>query len=167
MILQHMSSPSRRESVLSAVVAVALVAAAIALGQFATFPNLAPWYASLHKPTFSPPNAVFAPVWTILYALMAFAFWRVLRLPAATRGRGLAIAAFLAQLALNVAWSFLFFSAHSPALGLVDIVPQFALILATIAAFGRVDRIAAATLVPLAAWVGFAAALNFAVWRLN
>ena len=144
-----------------------LVAAASVLGQIATYPNLATWYAGLAKPPFNPPNAIFAPVWTTLYVLMAFALWRVLRLPAETPGRGAAIALFVAQLALNAAWSWMFFAAHSPLLGLVNIVPQLGAILATIAAFWRLDRPAALGLVPLACWVTFAGVLNFALWRLN
>ena len=85
---------------------------------------------------------------------MAFAFWRILRLSGQTPGRGAAVALFLAQLALNVLWSFLFFAARSPELGLIDIVPQWLLIVATIALFRPLDRLAAACLVPLALWVG-------------
>jgi translocator protein len=157
----------KRRSTVLGLAAAGLVVAASALGQFATFPNLTPWYAGLAKPAFNPQNAIFGPVWTALYALMAFAFWRILRLPAETPGRRVAIGLFLAQLALNVAWSFLFFGAHSPFLGILDIGPQWALIVATIAAFWSLDRAAALCLVPLALWVGFASALNFAVWRLN
>ena len=146
---------------------VGLVLAALLLGQLATFPNLSPWYESLQKPAFNPPNAIFGPVWTALYALMALAFWRVLRLPASTPKRSLAIIAFLAQLALNAAWSFLFFAAHSPLLGLLDIVPQLGAILLTLVVMAQIDWLAAACLTPLAAWVAFAAALNFAIWRLN
>ena len=115
----------------------------------------------------NPPNFIFGPVWTALYLLMAFAFWRILCLPGRTRGRGPAIAVFLAMLALNVLWSFLFFAARSPGLGLIDIVPQWLLIAATIALFRPLDRLAAACLVPLAAWVAFASLLNFEIWRLN
>jgi tryptophan-rich sensory protein len=157
----------RARGALFGLLAVGLVIAASGLGQLATFPSLEPWCASLHKPWFNPPNAVFAPVWTALYALMAFAFWRVLRLPPRTPGRGAAIAAFLGQLALNVAWSFLFFAAQNPALGLIDVVPQCALIVLTIAFFWPLDRLAALCLVPLALWVGFAALLNVAIWRMN
>ena len=150
-----------------AVVAVAAVVAASILGQIATFPNLAPWYASLHKPGFNPPNWIFAPVWTVLYALMAFALWRILRLPSSTSGRIPAVVLFFVQLALNVAWSFLFFAAHSPVLGFIDIVPQLMLILITAALFSRLDAVAGWCLVPLALWVAFAAVLNYSIWSLN
>lgn len=149
-----------------AVVAVAALAATSAAGQLATYPNLAPWYANLEKPPFNPPNWVFAPVWTSLYALMAFAFWRILRLPKSDRRRT-ALTLFGALLVLNAAWSWMFFGANSPLLGLINIVPQLAIIGATIAVFARLDRVAAWCLAPLAAWVGFAAVLNFSIWELN
>jgi len=150
-----------------AILAVGAVVVVSVLGQIATYPNLAPWYASLSKPSFNPPNWVFGPVWTALYVLMAFALWRVLRLPSETRGRSTALACFFAQLALNAAWSWLFFWAHSPWLGLLDIVPQLVMIAATIVTFAHVDKIAAWCLVPLLAWVAYASLLNIAVWRLN
>jgi tryptophan-rich sensory protein len=148
------------------VVAAGLVFFDSLLGQLAAFPNLAPWYESLRKPSFSPPGAVFGPVWTLLFALMALAFWRILILPHQP-GRKLAIGAFLAQLLLNVVWCFAFFAAHSPLLGLSDIIPQEALVIASLLLFWRLDRTAGLCLVPLAIWVGFASALNFAIWRLN
>ena len=150
-----------------AMLALAVVVVVSVLGQIATYPNLTPWYASLSKPSFNPPNWVFGPVWTTLYLLMAFALWRVLRLPPDTGGRKTALAYFFGQLALNAAWSWMFFRAHSPLLGLVDIVPQLVLIAAAVVTFARVDRIAAWCLVPLLAWVSYASLLNIAVWRLN
>jgi tryptophan-rich sensory protein len=149
------------------VLAISVVATASAVGQLATYPNLAPWYAGLVKPSFNPPNSVFAPVWTTLYALMAFAVWRILRLPETSAARRLALTLFFAQLALNAAWSWMFFGVHNPLLGLINIVPQLLVILATIVAFYNVDKIAAWCLVPLAAWVCFATVLNFAIWKLN
>src|SRR5579863_1866751 len=133
------------------VVAVASVAAASIFGQLASYPNLRPWYAGLAKPSFNPPDWVFAPVWTILFVLMAFAVWRVLRLPLDTplRNRGLVL--FYLQLAFNAAWSWMFFGAHSPLLGLINILPQLIVILATLAIFRRLDQIAGWCLVPLAA----------------
>ncbi len=149
------------------VLAIIVVAAASAVGQLATYPNLAPWYAGLLKPSFNPPNWVFAPVWTILYALMAFAVWRILRLPEASAARRLALTLFFIQLALNAAWSWMFFGANNPLLGVINIVPQLFFIFVTVVAFYRLDRIAAWCLLPLAAWVTFASVLNVAIWRLN
>ncbi len=150
----------------AALIAAGLVFLDSILGQVATLPNLVPWYANLVKPGFNPPNAVFGPVWTLLYALMALAFWRILILPE-QQGRKLAIMVFLAQLALNVLWSWAFFVAHSPLLGLVDIVPQIILVAATLVLFWRLDRLAGLSLLPLFLWVSYAGALNFAIWRLN
>jgi len=86
------------------VFAVAAVVAASVAAQIATFPNLVPWYAGLVKPAFNPPNWIFGPVWTSLYALMAFAVWRILRLPSDSPGRASALALFFLQLVLNAAW---------------------------------------------------------------
>lgn len=158
--------PWRRDIGFGALAIVA-VGTTIFLGQFATYPNLAPWYAGLVKPGFNPPNWVFAPVWTSLYALMAFAVWRILRLPQASSARRSALVLFVIQLALNVAWSWMFFGANNPLLGVVNIIPQLLVILATIVAFHRLDRVAGWCLVPLAAWVAFASVLNIAIWRLN
>jgi tryptophan-rich sensory protein len=149
------------------VLAIIAVAGASVIGQLATYPNLAPWYSVLVKPSFNPPNWVFAPVWTTLYVLMAFAVWRILRLPEASAARQSALTLFFVQLALNAAWSWMFFGAHSPLLGAINIVPQLLVILATVIAFHRLDKIAAWCLVPLAAWVAFATVLNIAIWQLN
>ena len=158
---------SGRRSLTFGLFAVGLIAWGFLLGRLAAFPNLTPWYAGLAKPPFSPPNFIFGAVWAALYPLMAFAFWRILRLPGRTPGRGAATGVFLAQLAVNVLWSFLFFAARSPSLGLIDIVPQWLLIVATIALFRPLDRLAAACLAPLALWVAFAGLINFEIWRLN
>lgn len=149
-----------------ALIAVVAVTAASVVGQIATYPNLAPWYASLTKPSFNPPNWAFGPVWTTLYVLMAFAVWRILRLSAGSIRRT-ALTLFFIQLALNAAWSWMFFAANSPLLGLINIIPQLALIVATVVAFYRLDRLASYCLVPLAAWVAFATVLNFSIWVLN
>ncbi len=157
---------ARQSTWLRAAIAIVPVIAASLLGQWATYPNLAPWYAGLVKPSFNPPNWIFAPVWTALYVLMAYAVWRILG--AGTRdGRRMALAAFFLQLALNAMWSWLFFGLNNPLAGLLNIVPQLLVILATIHLFRRLDPVAGLCLVPLAAWVAFATVLNFEVWRLN
>jgi translocator protein len=161
-------STSLRRDAAFAVLSLGLVAAVSILGQIATFPNLVPWYAGLSKPSFNPPNWVFAPVWTALYALMAFALWRIFRAPsAAGNRRRSAVALFLLLLMLNAAWSWMFFWAHSPLLGLMNILPQLAVTVATATSFAQIDRLAALCLLPLIAWVAFAGVLNTAIWLLN
>ncbi len=151
----------------AALLSAGAVSTAALLGNLATMPNLAGWYAGLARPAFTPPNWLFGPAWTILYILMAIAFYRILRLDSATSGRGRAIALFLLQLAFNAGWSFAFFGAHNPLFGLIVIVALEALILATIAAFWRLDQAAALCLAPYAMWVAFATYLNFGFWALN
>lgn len=148
-------------------VAVIPVVAASLIGQIATYPNLTPWYAGLVKPSFNPPNWVFAPVWTVLYVLMAFSVWRILRLRRNPPARRLGLTLFFVQLALNAAWPWMFFAAHDPALGFTNIIPQLLIITATVIAFLRLDVAAAVALMPLAAWVVFAAVLNFSIWSMN
>ena len=147
--------------------AVLPVAAVSVLGSWATLPNVPAWYAGLAKPPFTPPNWVFGPTWTALYALMAYAVWRVLSAPAEMPGRGRAVALFFVQLALNALWSWSFFAAHSPAAGLANILALDLAVVATIAVFARLDRAAAWCLAPYLAWITFATYLNWGVWRLN
>lgn len=165
-MLQRTSTDKRRW-VRALALAIVPVAATSILGQMATYPNIESWYSALDKPSFNPPNWVFAPVWTTLYILMAYAAWRLLMLPARTPGRLTALALFYVQLALNALWSWMFFAMQSPVAGLVNIIVQIGFILATIAQAWRLDKKAALCLLPLAAWVSFAALLNFAIWFLN
>ncbi|MDR4308189.1 tryptophan-rich sensory protein [Chelatococcus sambhunathii] len=139
--------------------------AASQLGALATYPNLG-WYEGLAKPWFRPPNWAFPVAWTILYAMMALAAWRVaMTSEGAPRRR--ALTAFGVQLALNIAWSFAFFAARSPLLGLVDIAALLAAILWTIVRFRPIDGLAAALLCPYVLWVSYAATLNAAILILN
>ena len=124
------------------------------------------WYAALSKPAWNPPNAIFAPVWSVLYGLMAVAAWLVWR-RAGFSGAGAALGLFAVQLILNALWSYLFFGRHQPGLAFGDIVVLWVAILSVVLLFLRVDRVAGALLLPYLAWVGFAAYLNFTLWRLN
>jgi tryptophan-rich sensory protein len=130
---------------------------------FLTADEVAGWYTTVQQPAFTPPNWVFGPVWTTLYLLMGVALYLVWR----DEKDRLALAAFAVQLALNASWTLVFFGMQWPAGGLAVIVALLAAIVATIALFARVDRRAALLLVPYLAWVGFATALNFEIWRLN
>ena len=125
-----------------------------------------PWYERLKKPSWRPPNWLFAPVWTVLYVMMAVAGWPVWR-QAGFMGAGLALAAYALQLVINAAWTPLFFGLRRLDLGLVDIVLLWLSIVAAIALFAPISVVAALLLVPYLAWVAFAGALNFALWRLN
>lgn len=150
-----------------ACLALGPVVLAGALGTLATNPNIPTWYADLIKPGFTPPNWAFPVAWTVLYLMMAAAFWRVLSRPAETPGRSGAIAVYFVQLALNALWSWAFFAFRNPLSGLVVIVLLLAAIVETIRRFAPLDRIAAWLLAPYLAWVLYATALNLAIWRLN
>jgi translocator protein len=124
------------------------------------------WYAALRKPSWNPPGWIFGPVWTALYTMMAVAAWLVWM----QGGWGIKrkpLLIFLAQLVLNAAWTPIFFGLHAPGIAFAEIVLLWLAIVAAIAAFRPVSRSAAWLLVPYLVWVSFAAALNFALWRLN
>lgn len=154
---------SRGESMLGLCGWVLLCFLAPALGAF-SIPDA--WYASLQKPPWNPPGWVFGPVWSLLYTMMAVAAWLVWR-----RGgfalQMVPLTLFLVQLALNAAWTPLFFGAHRPDLAFVDIVLLWLAIVATIASFRRVHRGAAWMLAAYLMWVSFAAFLNLTLWHLN
>lgn len=121
------------------------------------------WYLALRKPSWNPPSYVFAPVWTTLYVLMGVASWLAWRGGAPAGG----LALYGAQLALNFAWSLLFFRARSPRWALVDIVALLGVLAATASAFWRADAVAGLLLLPYIAWVAFATALNASIVSLN
>ena len=155
---------ARRPLWIDLLIAVVPVVLASLLGSAATVPQIAGWYAGLAKPPFNPPNWIFAPVWTTLFAMMAYAVFRILRQPLTSRW---ALTAYHVQLALNLLWSCIFFGLNSPLGGMAVILPLLAMILATIAAFGRLDRLSSLLLWPYAAWVSFATLLNLSIWWLN
>jgi translocator protein len=124
------------------------------------------WYAALVKPALTPPAWVFGPVWTLLYLMMAIAAWLVWRSQGLNGALG-PLGLFLAQLALNALWSYLFFGLKRPGLAFLDIVALWLAILATLIAFWRAYPTAGLLLLPYLLWVGFATYLNFQFWRLN
>lgn len=158
-------------AIVGLVASVALCLAVGWIGAQVTGPALVDWYPTLAKPAWTPPDIAFPIAWTALYLLMGVAVWLVwLRLaplhrPAAeVRGP---LLLFALQLALNSLWSVLFFGLRNPGLALGEILLLLAAIVATIVAFRRVSPLAAGLLLPYLLWVGFAAALNFAIWRMN
>ena len=124
------------------------------------------FYARLDKPEWAPPASVFGPMWTVLYVLMAVAAVLVVR-RAGWPGARPAMVLFGIQLALNALWPWLFFAWRLGAVSFAEIVGLLMVLLLTILAFARVHRVAAALLLPYLAWVGFATALTWSVWRRN
>ena len=155
-----------RRSGLVLILLVAICLGVAAVGGWVTAGSVADWYPSLRKPSWNPPAWVFGPVWTALYLSMAIAAWLVWR-RAGWPGGARALGLFAVQLALNAAWSPLFFGLRSPAAGLVDIAALWFAIAATVFAFFRIAPVAGALLVPYWLWVTFATVLNAAIWGLN
>lgn len=139
---------------------------AAALGGRFTASSLSSWYAFLNKPAISPPAWVFAPVWSLLYLLMALAGW-IIWLNRKTVGTHQALRLFTAQLILNVAWSWLFFGLRSPGAALIEIIILWLMIFATYRAFKNIKPLAGYLLLPYLAWVSFASLLNLMFWWLN
>ena len=152
---------------IKSILCILLCLSAGAIGSSFTAPAIPGWYAMLNKPSFSPPNWIFAPVWTLLYILMGLAVAIVWQKGLQNNQVRTAIVIFLLQLILNMIWPVLFFGLHSPLYGLVDILFLWAMILVTIAQFSRISITAAALLIPYILWVTFATGLNLGILLLN
>lgn len=137
------------------------------LGSIFTAKEIPTWYASLAKPWFQPPNWLFGPVWTVLYALMGTAVWLAYRRATNASSRRQILTVFFMQLILNGIWTPIFFGLHMLGVALVVIIALIIAILATMMVFARSSTWAAALLAPYLAWVVFATVLNASLWRLN
>ena len=148
-----------------------VVATCLAIGYFSgmvTRDSITTWYPTLVKPSFNPPNWVFAPVWTILYIMMGVAggmVWN--RLEKDPENVKKAFTFFIIQLALNAAWSVIFFYFHNPFLALIEVILFWLLIFETRIQFKKIDKTAGLLLIPYLAWVSFATVLNASIWWLN
>jgi tryptophan-rich sensory protein len=140
--------------------------AVAAIGGWATSASLQDWYPGLRKPVFNPPNWVFGPVWTALYAMIAVSGFRIWRRRRAA-GAGLALGAWGLQLGLNLAWSLIFFGARRIGLAAAEVLLLDVAIAAALVLALRVDRVAGLLLAPYLAWSGFASALTLALAHLN
>lgn len=140
------------------------------IGSAFTTPSIAGWYTTLQKPSFTPPNWLFAPAWTVLFIMMGIALsliWQKgFKKNTASKAKK-AVIIFFIQLILNIAWSFLFFYWQSPFWALVDIIILWAFILLTLIKFREINKIAGNLLIPYLLWVTFASFLNYAVYKLN
>ena len=160
-----MESPAPRGPWPLLVALIVLTLAIGGLGAWATRSEIPTWYLQLKKPAFNPPNWIFGPVWTLLYVLMAISIWRVWRSPHADALK--TKIAFALMLALNAAWSPVFFALHRPDLSLWIIYFYVGALAVLIRYLWRQDRLAAALQLPHLAWVLFATALNSAIATLN
>ncbi|MED5620280.1 TspO/MBR family protein [Ideonella sp. BN130291] len=157
------SAPSRLHQALGLLAWLAVAFATGAVGAVASI-EAASFYAQLNRPAWAPPASVFGPVWSTLFTLMGVAAWLVWRQTGVTHR---ALGLFLAQLAANALWSWLFFAWHQGALAFADVLLLLVLIAATLLSFWRIHRLAALLLLPYFLWVSFASALTWAVWRGN
>jgi len=133
----------------------------LGLGGWLTSLGMGTWYDELKTPPFQPPGWVFTPVWTTLFVLLAVATWQVAR----RRSARVALTLYAAQLALNVAWSLLFFALHNPPWALINIAVLDLVVVAMVFAYGRIHRASGWMIVPYAIWLGLATAIN--VWIVS
>ena len=140
---------------------------AAALGSYFTAPSIPTWYASINKPSFSPPNWIFGPVWSLLYLLMAIAAYLIWQKGLDNKAVQIALVLFAIQLGLNSLWSIIFFGWHSPFYAFIEIIFLWLSILLTIIQFFSLSATAGWLMVPYILWVSFASILNCFVMILN
>ena len=141
------------------------IAICLAAGFVGSLFNPGDWYAGMQKSSLTPPNYVFPIVWNILFILMGIAVWRVWG--KREKGVAFALALFLVHLIFNMLWSYLFFGIQRPDLALLEIVFLWVIILLTIVAFFKVDKLAGMLMLPYIVWVSFAIYLNYSFVQLN
>lgn len=143
-----------------------LAFAAAGIGALATATGIEGWYATLHKPEWNPPRALFGPVWTVLYVLMAVATWQAWNTGDSGQARR-TVSLYSAQLTLNALWSVLFFGLHRPGMAFAEILILWAVLLVILFRYWRIKKTAAWLWLPYILWVSFAAVLNGTIWSLN
>jgi len=145
---------------------VTICLAAGRLGAAITEPALETWYRGLAKPDWTPPDLVFPVAWSLIFLAIGIAAWLVWK--TAERGEArLPLTLFFGQLIINVLWSFCFFGQRNPFLGLICLGALFIAVVLTTLAFLRVSQVAGWLFLPYLLWLGYAAALNFAIWQMN
>jgi benzodiazapine receptor len=157
---------NKRRDIFGLIGFVALCAIISIIGGLITASSVTDWFQTLEKPVFSPPDWVFAPVWTILYLMIAIAGWRIWRI-LEFKWNSTELKIYAVQLGLNLGWSFLFFGLNLIGFSLVEILILMATIAANALVFWRVDRYSGLLLLPYLLWVSYASWLNFALWNLN
>jgi tryptophan-rich sensory protein len=152
---------------LKLVIAVLICLLAGFIGSVFTSRSVSTWYTTLDKPSFNPPDWVFAPVWTLIFILMGISLYLVWYKGIATEGVKVALIPFAAQFFFNILWSLLFFGLQSPFYAFIEIIILWITILLTIIYFYRISKVSSYLLIPYILWVSFAAVLNFMIVMLN
>ena len=147
------------------VIAILICLAVAGIAGFVTIGAVNSWYLTLNKPSWNPPNYLFGPVWTTLYILMGIAWGMIWNSNSTEKPKAMQF--FIIQLVFNFFWSITFFGMKNISLALFDILALWTMILLTIIVFNRINKKAAALLIPYILWVSFATILNFTIWRLN
>lgn len=155
------------KDIIKLLISIVVCQAAGFIGSIFTTPNIPTWYATLRKPSFTPPNWLFAPVWTTLFLLMGISAYLVWRYGLSNSRVRIALLIFIVQLIVNILWSLVFFGLKSPLAGFFVIIALWLLILLTIIHFSNISITAGILLIPYILWVSFASVLNFMLWRLN
>ena len=155
------------KNIIRFILAIALPLTIGAVAGFFTSLSVKGWYSTVIKPSFNPPDWVFAPVWTLLYIMMGIAFYIIWNKDTAKLLKRKAMLFYFAQLILNFTWSLVFFYAEQPGWALVNIMLLCSMIAATIYWFSKISTTATRLLIPYILWVSFATVLNFAIWKLN
>ncbi|MEW6617341.1 MAG: TspO/MBR family protein [Patescibacteria group bacterium] len=149
------------------IVSLVLPLAAGFIGSFFTTPAINSWYATLIRPSFSPPNWIFGPVWTLLYILMGVSLFIVWKSDSDKNKKRVAMVVFFGHLVLNTLWSIIFFGLNNPFFAFIEIIILWLSILVTAFLFFRIKKIAGILFIPYLLWVSFASVLNFSIWQLN
>ena len=155
------------QKILKIVLMVVLCVTVGYLSGLVTRESILTWYVTLNKPSFNPPNWVFAPVWTLLYIMMGVAAGMIWTSNSDEQTTKKALGFFAIQLGLNALWSYLFFGLHNPLLALIEIILLWLMIFETYNMFKKINKTAGLLLLPYLAWVSFATILNASIWWLN
>lgn len=153
----------KRKNILKFVFSILICQLAGVIGSFFTTSAIDGWYKTLEKPSFSPPDWLFGPVWIFLYLLMGISLYLILN----TKKNKSALWLFFIQLALNSIWSVIFFGLKSPFYALIELGVLIVAIVLTIWQFWKINSKAAMLLLPYIAWCTFALILNYSIWQLN
>ncbi len=155
------------KDIIKLLVSIAACQCAGLIGSVFTMPAIPTWYATLQKPSFTPPNWLFTPAWGTLYLLMGISAFLIWRRGLADKPVKIALMVFAIQLILNTLWSVAFFGFESPLSGVIVIIVLWLAILLTILRFSKISSVAAILLLPYLLWVSFASVLNISIWVLN